>query len=972
MVMTMFTRSLYGPALAAIAFATAAHGQTSVVVAKPTASAQVAPSYGNIDPFYGNISAFWKDINPFYGNIDPFWKDINPFYGNIDPFYGNIDPFWGNIDPFYGNIDPFYGNIDPFAGTTPTYDKVGDFWRMMGPVWSEANTQWGAVGSYSQDATKYRELQKTLNALVDRSQATWGTAVTARTGKSFRAGFADAMFAKHGVNLDNIATFEGLTAAQRARFFLDWYDGLMDYSGRDHLDHWMGTVNWSPALTKTQGGGTGSIIGLLDSKVVNDPDLANNIIYSGGYDNPLNGHGTAVASLMVAAHDGRGLMGIAPNATVATFNPFDATGTASWADVTAGVLALSARGASVINMSLGVPGSALHNDWNLVFANSAVAAATQNTVFVIAAGNEGKVQLTNNTWNWATDPNLIVVGSVDPSGQISRFSNTPGTACLLNAGGCSEANRLWNRFIVAPGEAILVSDGNGGHVRRSGTSFAAPLVTGAIALLHDRWPWLAKHPDETVDIILRSAKDLGSPGPDQVYGRGLLDVKASQSPLNFNNLFFYEFKNGAIYPRTATSIRANGIKANWEADGVFFAMFEGIGNTMRDFVVPLSSRLVGQKLSAGSYSEYFQSYLTTRFVDWIKTGRLAGTPATATFSDVETASMASIGDLDLSFSASPSFAYAGHPTVNRAPHSMVRFADRTRGLAVTAGFGQGALALGGGRGFGLTSDHHSADGGVNPVLGFASGGAFAAVDLKLAPRWTLSGGLTSNRLVHSRLPGLGEDDRIALIDLDPYRAQAFTLAVSHDVGSALNISASYTRLAEQAAVLGVQSIEAGDLAGGSVSDAATLAASASLGKGIQLSLSATAANTHTGDSRQAFTTGAGGVLSSAFAVAAAKRGILGQRDQLRLSLAQPLHIERGPMEFTSVEVVDRSTGVIGPVTQRFDIGGQERRYIGEFLYATPLPEDAGELSLFGRAQLSPGTSAKVDDYVVGGRFRVSF
>ena len=78
------------------------------------------------------------------------------------------------------------------------------------------------------------------------------------------------------------------------------------------------------------------------------------------------------------------------------------------------------------------------------------------------------------------------------------------------------------------------------------------------------------------------------------------------------------------------------------------------------------------------------------------------------------------------------------------------------------------------------------------------------------------------------------------------------------------------------------------------------------------------------------------------------------------------------MEFTSVEVVDRSTGAIGPVTQRFDIGGQERRYIGEFLYATPLPEDAGELSLFGRAQLSPGTSAKVDDYVVGGRFRVSF
>ena len=827
------------------------------------------------------------------------------------------------------------------------------------------------VGTYATDAEKYRNLQMTLTALVARSEATWGAAVSAKTGKSFRAGFADAVFAKYGVRLDDPATFEGLTAAQRAHFFIDWYDGLMAYSGRDHLDYWMRTINWSPALTKTQGGGARTIIGLLDSTVVNDPDLANNIVFSGGYNNPLDGHGTAVASLMVAAHDGRGLMGIAPNATVAAYNPFDASGTASWADVAAGVVALKAKGASVINMSLGVPGWSLNQDWNLVFANPAIAAARGSTVYVIAAGNDGKIQLNNIAWNWATDPNLIVVGSVDPSGKISSFSNTPGTACLLNVGTCSEANRLWNRFIVAPGEAILVSDGKGGLVRRSGTSFAAPLVSGAIALLHDRWPWLARHPDETVDIILRSAKDLGSAGPDQVYGRGLLDVKASQSPLNFNNLIFYEYKNGALYSRTATSIRANGVKANWEADGVYFAMFESIGDTQRDFIVPLSSRLVGQKLSVGGYSEYFQSYLTTRFVDWIKTGMLAGATQTSAFSDLATTSLAPIGNLELGFSLSPSLAYADDGYATPVPHSMIRFTDRARGVAITAGFGQGALALNGKRGFGLTSDHSSADGGVNPVLGFASGGAFAAVDLKLAPRWTLSGGLTSNRLVHSRLPGLGEDDRIALIDVDPYRAKAFTLTVSHDIGSALDISASYTRLDERAAVLGVQSIVAGDLGNGSVSDAATLAASASLGKGFELSLSATAARTRT-TNEQAFTTSGGGVLSSAFAVAAAKTGVLGQRDQLRLSLAQPLHIERGAMEFTSIQVVDRSTGDIGPVTQRFDIGGQERRYLGELLYATPLPDDAGELSLFGRAQLTPSSGAKIDNYVLGGRVRVSF
>lgn len=56
-------------------------------------------------------------------------------------------------------------------------------------------------------------------------------------------------------------------------------------------------------------------------------------------------------------------------------------------------------------------------------------------------------------------------------------------------------------------------------------------MSGAIALLHDRWPWLAQHPDATTDIILKSARDLGAPGVDPVYGAGLLDVTASQSGL---------------------------------------------------------------------------------------------------------------------------------------------------------------------------------------------------------------------------------------------------------------------------------------------------------------------------------------------------------------------------------------------------------------------------------------------------------
>ena len=140
-----------------------------------------------------------------------------------------------------------------------------------------------------------------------------------------------------------------------------------------------------------------------------------------------------------------------------------------------------------------------------------------------------------------------------------------------------------------------MADGNGGVTRRSGTSFAAPLVSGAITLLHDRWPWLAQHPEETVSIILKSAKDLGEPGVDDVYGAGLLDVEASQSPLDFGALDFYEYRNNKKIKRTASDLQRTGVGDTWNAEGVFLTMFETIGNTHRDFVVPFSDQLIGQK-----------------------------------------------------------------------------------------------------------------------------------------------------------------------------------------------------------------------------------------------------------------------------------------------------------------------------------------------------------------------------------------
>ena len=122
----------------------------------------------------------------------------------------------------------------------------------------------------------------------------------------------------------------------------------------------------------------------------------------------------------------------------------------------------------------------------------------------MAAGNDGRSQTENVELGLQPRPQPDH-RRLGPHRRHHLELLEPARHRLPDAAATSCRERLMDRFIVAPGELILLPDGQGGFVRRSGTSFAAPLVSGAIALLHDRWPWLANYPDESVDIILLSA-----------------------------------------------------------------------------------------------------------------------------------------------------------------------------------------------------------------------------------------------------------------------------------------------------------------------------------------------------------------------------------------------------------------------------------------------------------------------------------
>jgi len=937
-----------------------AFAQTTTASAKP-----LKPQYRNIQAYYRNIQAYSGPINPFYRNIQAYWGDINPFYRNIQVY-------WGDLNPLYRNIQVYS------ATNVNDYRNVGAFWEKTGGLWSEIDALAGAPATA---ATAAALLQK-MNQLNQTSEHFFGARVVAAKGGTFDTSFANPLYAKFGIDPANGASIGKLSGEDRARFFMSYYDNLMAFSGRDHVDHWMKTANWTPRITQIQGSGTGTIIGLVDLNVVGDADIMSKTIYNGGFSTYSNGHGAAVGSLMVAAHDGRGVMGIAPNAKIAAFNPFDATGSADFASVKRGIVEVTNRGARVVNLSLGVPGSTLHGDWRALFASSEIKDRKDKTVYVLAAGNDGITQAAHVNWKDVFDSAFLVVGSVAPDGTISSFSNRPGKTCLLDDTTCknsikyNESGLLMNRFIVAPGELILVSDDKGGVTRHSGTSFAAPMVTGAIALLHDRWPWLKDKPLDTLKAILGSARDMGAPGIDEVYGVGMLDVEASQSPLNFAEMKYYQPKSTVTTTDVTTTnvnevkvatVLAGGVQSSWETKSLYFSAFEKLDGAERDFAIPLSTRLVGGTL----HGEQFQDFVYNRMVAWMKSP--TGTSGSGGFTDfARRAQLPVRGEWGFSTTArlaNNAAVAAGFRDVGLRTELHVD--APSGGLGFSVGQGDG-FTLGHQDGFGLTSDYDTANGGVNPVLGFASGGAYASVRVEAAKGLQLTLGATQRndkRSTDANTIARSRGNKNILAFLVPYEASAASVGVSYTVSPAVTVTGSYTRLDEGNGMLGVRSLDPTDLADGANTDAVTMGANVDVGRGLSLAFSATRSKTGS-DGDAALRVAEGGLTGSAYQIAVAKERVLGRNDRVRLSLASPLSVSGGQVEFSSIMVTDRRTGEKGLVTQSFD-AATKRRLVAEGLYGVSLLDGAGEFSAFGRGEIG---NSQIDSLGVtfGGRFSLGF
>ncbi|UAB79826.1 S8 family serine peptidase [Erythrobacter sp. SCSIO 43205] len=290
--------------------------------------------------------------------------------------------------------------------------------------------------------------------------------------------------------------------------------------------------------------GTGEVIAIVDTGLDSDsPEFAGrvhadsqDVTGAGRPIDPEDDHGTNVAAVAAGARDNTGVLGIAFDAQVlalradrpgscGTDTPQDASLGCVFADndIARGIDIAVAAGAAVINLSLG--GSAA----SLELQNAITRAANAGVVIVAAAGNDGlspdEVDEFSRSIIAAGGGNVIIVGSVDDNGEMSDFSNRAGqfAANYISARG----QRIC--CVYDDGELFVESiDGQEFVTLFSGTSFAAPQVAGAVALLAQAFPNLTGA--EIAEILLDTARDAGALGIDNVYGAGILDIAEAFEP----------------------------------------------------------------------------------------------------------------------------------------------------------------------------------------------------------------------------------------------------------------------------------------------------------------------------------------------------------------------------------------------------------------------------------------------------------
>lgn len=257
---------------------------------------------------------------------------------------------------------------------------------------------------------------------------------------------------------------------------------------------WGGPQFHLPQAWGTTLGGASTVIAIIDSGVTEIPELQGRVLpgitYLGAGADPrddLDGHGTNSAVTAAGGiNNGIASVGACPQCLVLPVQVLDpVTKLAYLSDIAAGIRWATDNGADVISISLGGPAT-------ISALGSAVNYANSRGVIVIAsAGNEG-----DEVVNYPAGlTNVVGVAALTQLGELYSWS-TRGSWVTTAVAGCSISPRI----------------SDGAAMWYCGTSAAAPLLAGGVALLHHRFP------NSTVAALTQRIADASTPGVATAFG----------------------------------------------------------------------------------------------------------------------------------------------------------------------------------------------------------------------------------------------------------------------------------------------------------------------------------------------------------------------------------------------------------------------------------------------------------------------
>ena len=283
------------------------------------------------------------------------------------------------------------------------------------------------------------------------------------------------------------------------------------------------------------------------------------------------GHGTAMASIAAANRDGEGIVGVAPDADLAIakitnnkrYGFSQARAAIKWGtQIDATVANMSANGSYARTYSKNwyqtEDGAWANNHARYIsrFYNGrratgfyggenpkrwAAALGNSEMVIVNSAGNSGlafpqnpapmAIATKDDGTLWLRGQ-MLIVGAWDINTQdIAKYSNRAGHICQgknLQGGQCLDEYRISDFFIMAPGTTFEAHKSGDLYKIGTGTSEAAAVVSGAVALVHQQWPHMTGA--NIVKLLTSTAnKDIANYDKER-HGQGLLDLEAATRP----------------------------------------------------------------------------------------------------------------------------------------------------------------------------------------------------------------------------------------------------------------------------------------------------------------------------------------------------------------------------------------------------------------------------------------------------------